>query len=281
MRPNRPIILVVLATLLVLAGVAPPGPLVPRPAQAALAPALSSAGTTSVAPCDEGALRSDLAAGGRVIFTPDCALTLTAPLTVTSEMSVTLDGGGYRVTLDGGHATQVFVVASGATVTLSRLTLAHGYAYNQRESGGDPASAFGGAINNAGTLTILQSTLVGNTAQGQPGDAGMAAGGGGAGVGGAIYSAGPGSTLTIVNSTLVSNTVSGGAGGDHGTVSGCIGTASTAGIGGGRRERRDLLFCRRDRWLRWWRRGHCQQRRPARWSRCLRRRGWRHRHYHQ
>lgn len=185
-------------------------------------PAAASIGDAT---CDEPDLRNAIAAAastnGTVTFTQDCSITLTAPLVITAGVNVALDGGGYRVILDGGGTTQLFVVQSGATLSLSGLTLAHGYASNQR--GGTLTGAFGGAINNSGNLTILRSTLMDNSAQGQSGDAGLAAGGGGAGIGGAVYSGGSDSTLTIANSTLVSNTTSGGAGGDNGGYSSCYG----------------------------------------------------------
>jgi len=168
----------------------------------ATAQASSASSTTTTVPCDEAALRGALGSSGAVAFGQDCALTLTAPLTITTGVSVSLDGAGYRVTLDGGHATQLFVVQDGATLTLDGLTLAHGSADNV--AGVAPSAAFGGAINNAGRLTILRDTLVGNGAWGQQGVAGLAAGGGAAGLGGAIYSGGGDSTLTIANSTLVS-----------------------------------------------------------------------------
>ncbi len=204
----------------------------PTLAQPAAAPqhdataASASDSTATPTSCDEGSVRNAIAAagdaGGTVIFTGDCTISLTAPLTVTSGMSLTIDGGGYHVTLDGGGTTQIVVVRQNAALLLNRLTLTHGYAYNQHGNGGTLTNAFGGAINNAGQLTIVDSTLISNTASGQVGGAGQPyGGGGGAGIGGAIFSGSESSAVTIVNSTLVSNTATGGNGGFNTGDSSC------------------------------------------------------------
>jgi CSLREA domain-containing protein len=96
----------------------------------------------------------------------------------------------------------------------------------------------GGGISNSktGTLTIVGSTIVGNStgtgAAGQPGPPNDSPGGSGsAGNGGGISNAG---TLTITNSTIAANTTAAGPDGAPGAVSGTGrgGNASGAGAGG-------------------------------------------------
>ena len=85
--------------------------------------------------------------------------------------------------LPGTTPFSVFVVDAGATVAISGLTIADGLAYN------------GGGIDNAGTLTVTNSTLSDNSANGD---------------GGGIHNAG---TLTVTNSTLSDNSANGDGGG--------------------------------------------------------------------
>lgn len=98
-------------------------------------------------------------------------------------------------------------------------------------AGGKGGSAEGGAIYNAGTLTVTRTTFVDNRAQGGyggfggcgadstagPGGPGGSGGSGGKGKGGAIYNTG---TLTVTDSTFIGNEAlggNGGAGGEGGT----------------------------------------------------------------
>jgi hypothetical protein len=77
----------------------------------------------------------------------------------------------------GGWAYRIFTVARGATVVLSGLTITNGFVYN----------SIGGGIDNAGTLTLNNATVSGNSA---------VCGGGG------IDNAG---TLTLNNTTVSGN----------------------------------------------------------------------------
>ena len=72
----------------------------------------------------------------------------------TSPGSLTIDGTGQTITVDGANSFGVLVVNSGATLTVNDLTIAHGN-----------ASSLGGGIDNeGGTLTVTNSTLSGNSA---------------------------------------------------------------------------------------------------------------------
>ena len=107
--------------------------------------------------------------------------------------------------LSGNHASRIFVVNTGVTAALDRLTLFNGQQrrpQRRRPQPGHPdhheqhaddqrrRRANGGAIGNLGTLTIANSTVWFNTA----------------GIdGGGIWNSGSG-TVTIRNSTISGNT---------------------------------------------------------------------------
>ncbi len=122
-------------------------------------------------------------AGDVITFACSGDLKLTSTLTIAGSM--TLDGSGQSVTLDGGDSMQVLVVRSyppysysGVSLTLKALTIAHGS--NVRGSGG------GGLQNYFGMVSISNSTFANNSAS----------------YGGGLYNAG---TMNISNSTFVNN----------------------------------------------------------------------------
>jgi len=106
---------------------------------------------------------------------------------VLIDKSITLSGGwdvafitqSGSSTSDGGGARRGITVNSSITVTVDRFVVQNGYSY------------FGGGISNAGTLTLNNSTVSGNTSP--------VNGGGG------IYNEYAG-TLTLNNSTVSGNT---------------------------------------------------------------------------
>lgn len=121
-------------------------------------------------PADPNSLRyavNHLVAGSNAIT---FAATVTNPITLTNgtlalNQNVTIDGTGATITVDGGctfsggqctgnTGVTVFAVNPGVNATLNALTIQHGSA------GGDG----GGISNNAGTLTVTNSTLAGNSA---------------------------------------------------------------------------------------------------------------------
>jgi hypothetical protein len=97
------------------------------------------------------------------------------PLTLTPGTGTTTINGGGVVTLDGNHASRLFLVDSGASADLTGLTIQNGQAAN-----------YGGGIENFGKLTVSSSTLSSNSAE----------------YGGAIFNDG---ALTLNNNTNVSN----------------------------------------------------------------------------
>ncbi|MEZ4709298.1 MAG: tandem-95 repeat protein [Caldilineaceae bacterium] len=128
-------------------------------------------------------------------------ITLGADITLTSALpqittAITLEGAGYAI--DGGNSIQLFNVGTAGDLTVKQATLQNG----RSESGG-------GAIYNDGALTLINSTLAGNTATN----------------GGAIFNATV-STVTVVNSTFSDNTASNSGGAIY-TVSTLILTNNT------------------------------------------------------
>jgi predicted outer membrane repeat protein len=121
--------------------------------------------------------------------------------------SLTINGPGAQVlAVNGNNASGVLSITSADTVTISGLTI----------TGGN--NAFGGGINNAGTLTLTNSTVSGNTASG---------------LGGGIMNLG---TLIITSSTITGNTATAGGGiRNDGTLTITSSTISgnTAFVGGG------------------------------------------------
>ena len=150
-----------------------------------------------------------------------------------------------------GVQCRIFAVATGATVTISDLTIRNGVraltvvggngvgggifnagkltlrrceiqgnqaiGANNPNSNGNGGSGRGGGIYNQsdGTLTVDHCTVAGNRAEGGSGNA--SSGTGGLGLGGGIYNEG---ALTIVSSTLSSNTAEGGSGDTDGAAYG-------------------------------------------------------------
>jgi hypothetical protein len=74
--------------------------------------------------------------------------------TITADLTITGPGAGV-LTVSGNSAVRFFNIVTGVTVSISGLTISNGRA---------ATSGFGGGgINNAGNLTITNSTLSGNS----------------------------------------------------------------------------------------------------------------------
>ncbi len=164
-------------------------------------------GNGTAASCTHAALAAAIAAGGTVTF--NCGLsklnivTLGA-LTIPAGNDVTVDGAAL-ITLDAAEGHRLFDVQAGGTLQLRNINLIRG-----RSDGGGAilnagsltldgvtisqsfavgAGAGGGAIGNAGGVVVIQnSTLAANGAES---------------IGGAISS--QGGSLTVENSTLEGN----------------------------------------------------------------------------
>ncbi|MDT5063794.1 MAG: hypothetical protein QOH63_4253, partial [Acidobacteriota bacterium] len=173
---------------------------------------------TSNADSGPGSLRQaiqDACVGDTITFADN----LVGPITLTSgelliDKTLTINGPGanilavQRSTVSGTPNFRIFDVNNGIAATISGLTI----------SNGQSGAGQGGGISNQGTLTVLSSTLNGNSA---------ASGGG-------IYNSG---TLTVLNSTLSGNTADGG--GIYNNGSGSVNifnstlSGNSAGFGGG------------------------------------------------
>jgi len=120
-------------------------------------------------------------ASNTITFAQDCS---TTPILFTSRQTVsrtlTIDGTGHQVTIDGGGTTGLFGVNNGVTFAVNALTL----------TGGNAGNGVGGAISNliGGTVTVTNSTLSGNSSNS----------------GGGIFNQ-SGGTVTVTNSTLSGN----------------------------------------------------------------------------
>ncbi len=149
----------------------------------------STTGTGTCTLRDAIAYANNTAGADTINFSVSGIITLTSGLVITDD--VTIDGSGQSISLNGNNAVQVLGISSGVNATLNALNIVNGYTFG---------SLLGGAgIYNAGTLTVTNSTLSGNSAN--------------YGSGGGITN--DHGTLTVINSTFSGNssTPSGGSGG--------------------------------------------------------------------
>lgn len=155
--------------------------------QCSLREAITAANTNTAS----GAAGGECAAGSGAdtISVPAGTYTLTIATGITISTDLTLSGVGpsstiiQRATAPGVAFQRVFVIGSGATVTISGLTMRHGR-----------VTGFGGGIHNSGTLTLTNSTVSDNIARDPFG-----------GNGGGILNQ-TGATLALTNSTVSGNT---------------------------------------------------------------------------
>ena len=161
--------------------------------------------------------------------------TITEAVTIDGDGQITLDAGnGDDGVFGNGDGFRIFnirdnVIADLLDVTLSGLTLTGGDAANS-EFGG----LQGGAISSQENLTVIDSTITGNSAgDGLRGIFGNGQGGfegTDGGNGGGIFSAF--GTLSIINSTVSGNQSGNGGNGDAGTNTGTV-NGGVGGSGGG------------------------------------------------
>lgn len=105
----------------------------------------------------------------------------TGDLDITESVDITGDGSNNTI-IDGNNSDRVFQIMSGAKVSISGVTIQHGFVTNDN----------GGGINNSGILTLNSSTISSNVVDT------IVSGGGGGG----IYNQGD---LTLENCTIDSN----------------------------------------------------------------------------
>jgi predicted outer membrane repeat protein len=97
--------------------------------------------------------------------------------------SLTIDGSGQTITVNGANLYGVLVVNSGATLSLISLTIVNGNA------------GYGGGVSNSGTLTVANSKFSGNASSNSISNVGA----------GGINNVTTSSTLTVSNSTFSGN----------------------------------------------------------------------------
>jgi hypothetical protein len=188
---------------------------VPTSGQAAsVASPTTVVGTGTAASCTFSALNT--AVGNAGVITFDCGsdpvtITVTATMTLSTTKDTVIDGG-YKVTLDGGHAVQIFNYTSAnfqateTRVTLQHLALVNGKTNPTNMIPAAPANepacsqgyddGQGGAIfMRDGNLTVVDCLFDGNQAAPLGPDTG----------GGAIYMEGSKHGAVIVGSTFTNN----------------------------------------------------------------------------
>jgi hypothetical protein len=184
-----------------------------------------------------GSLRQAVAgatSGETISFalSPSCSvITLTGGV-IEIGINLTIDGpGAGTLAVSGNNASQVFVVDSGVTATISGLTIENGSAgVLGCSTEAELATCFGGGIdNNGGTVYLSNSTVADNTANtifgfggGIMNTSGLATlyvtdstiSGNSAQLGGGIYN--NGAELIVSDSTISGNSAENGGGGRHG-----------------------------------------------------------------
>jgi CSLREA domain-containing protein len=187
-------------------------------------------------------------------FTVSGTITLTGGLPAVQN-TLTVDGIGQSITVDGAHSFGVFVVNSGATFNLNNMTVAHGSSHdaggldNNGTSSVNSASFtgnsgfWGGAIDSeVGALNVTKSTFSANGAVGGGGiTCGIRTGGGSVAVVNSTFSQNGGSdagaillagcSVTVSGSTFFGNGGYGGAIFENGT--GALTVANSTFLGNG------------------------------------------------
>jgi hypothetical protein len=192
---------------------------------------------TSLADSGAASLRDAIlnsVSGDTIIFATNGIIELTSGEQLLVTNNLTINGpGATNLIISGINYTRIFEFAAGTTNSLSGLSLINGHApYGVSPNTSSPGGSGGdgGAILNAGTLTVTNCTLSNNTA-GTGGSGGNGTGdggnGGNGGNGGGIYNSG---VLSMTGCTLNSNT---GGGGGYGANGAAGGDGGNGGNGGG------------------------------------------------
>jgi hypothetical protein len=174
---------------------------------------LSTWTVTSPADSGDGSLRAMIAAaqdGDQIVFDPSLqgqTITLTSgQLAITKSLDI--EGlGADKLAVSGDHASRIFAISGGVTVTIAGLTVTDGRVVGT--TGG------GGILNDGSTLTLAHDVLSHNQAFGVSTTNDFH--------GGAILSRSA-ATLTVTDSWFADNQVFGGPNenGDGGGISKCL-----------------------------------------------------------
>jgi hypothetical protein len=175
---------------------------------------------------------------GGISFSVSGVISLLSDLPAISN-SVAITGPGTNLlTISGANSFRLFRLAANTTNRIGGLKLANGYTANDNSGAAiynlgytiltncalvsnTVVGGLGGALANfgAGSLLATNCTFADNNVRGGTGDtvvgSSAGAGGGGAGMGGAIYT--EGAALTLSGCTFQGNVATGGNGGNGGT----------------------------------------------------------------
>ena len=167
----------------------------------ALAASAIAGSTNVVTTATDAALRSAIATGGWVSFTCTGTIGLTNSITITNN--VILDGTGVNLVISGGSSNQIFLVPTGASLSLTNLVLANGAANSSTYA----IPAAGGAIDiNGGTVSLVNCVLTNNGATNTAVNSSYSVNNAGSALGGAICN--NGGTLSLFGCSLSNNSVS-------------------------------------------------------------------------
>jgi hypothetical protein len=170
----------------------------------------------------DGSLRGEIAAaqsGDTINFAPSLlgqTITLTGgELAITRSLDI--EGpGAKQLTVSGNHASRVFDISGGVTVTIAGMTMTDGLA-----DGSSPVRAStGGAILNFGSLTLSHDVLSNNQVVGDVSASALGRVGGA--VGGALVNLG---TLTVASSAFIGNQALGADGSSGNSAGNAVGGA--------------------------------------------------------
>jgi parallel beta-helix repeat protein len=145
---------------------------------------------------------ANFADGGTITFAPNLAgttITLASNLPDITVNNLTISAAGLanKVTIDGNGQHSIFSHTRSGTFTINNLVVTGGKGFSDLVG----FSSFGGGISSNGNVTIINSTISGNSA----------------GVGGGIYIGGE--SPNIGNLTVIDSTISGNSADDGGGVS--------------------------------------------------------------
>src|SRR5207237_331009 len=112
--------------------------------------------------CSEANLDAALAGGGLVRFHCDGTIVFSSTKTITGNTFV--DANGHNVIFDGNDTRRLFIVNSGASLTLQGLTLTRGHDFGA--DGFTPSAGQGGAVYNSGTLVVNRCVFSNNQVRG-------------------------------------------------------------------------------------------------------------------
>ena len=183
-----------------------------------------------------------------IVFATNGTISLASRLPLVSDNTCIVGPGTNQLTISGNNAVQVFSFSAGTTNTLSGVAIANGLASGHVNGAGianagdltisncalvnnQTFGGWGGALFNSGNLGVISSVFSGNQVTGEDGglySRNWAAGGGGAGIGGGLFTMS--GTAFIYDCCFTGNNATGGNGGGGGPVSN---TATGTGRGGG------------------------------------------------